>query len=213
MEDESDANVGLGREAIRGVSDEFPGHGGSIIGDAGKIGVRVRHLGQTEIGKERGVRTKLDIQFGRALGGDGLAEGLDDLASQNRASGGTHSVRMVVGKVVLLGTSESEELMQVLLGQVVQLRSGVGGVVDHGDVDVVKDGVSFLEGHLLIGKFAIKNGRQRVVEILGRVEEITVQRRGVEAVAAGGSFVAVTGFLQPLVILAVGTGRDLTERN
>lgn len=124
---------GLGRAG----GDDLDDHGGGVVADAVELVVGSGQLGEAEEGHEGTVGTELDVEARRRLAVDNGLESGHDLTGEDRASNGTDGLAAVVGEVPLVGRGQVVEVGEGRVGE--EVVRGDGGVVNCGDVDVVKD--------------------------------------------------------------------------
>lgn len=117
--------------------DNLDDHGGGVVADAVELVVGGGQLGEAEEGHEGTVGTELDVEARRRLAVDNGLESGHDLAGEDRAGNGTDGLAAVECEVPLVGGGQVVEVGEGRVGE--EVVRGDGGVVDCGDVDVVKD--------------------------------------------------------------------------
>lgn len=117
--------------------DELEHHGGGVVADAVEVVGGSGQLGQAEEGHEGGVGAELDVELGDGLAVSDALESNHDLAGENGAGNGAGGIAAVIGEVPLVGRGVVIEVGERGFGE--EVVRGDGGVVNCGDVDVVKD--------------------------------------------------------------------------
>lgn len=125
------------RELSGAGGDELEHHGGGVVADAVEIVGGSGQLSKAEEGHEGGVGTKLDVELGNGLAVGDTLESSHDLASENGTRNGADGIAAVIGEVPLMGRGEVIEVRERGFGE--EVVRGDGGVVNCGDIDVVKD--------------------------------------------------------------------------
>ena len=115
--------------------------------------------------------------------------------------------------MVLLVVGQLKQLGVELIRQSLECRILIGGVVDPAHIEVVKDRVGVLEGHLRGRESRVQQRRQRLVEVLGGRQHQVVRVRRVVVVAADSGLLAVTRALQPGGSLVAVAGRRRGDLN
>ena len=137
--DVREGGQGRGRRGRHG-GEELKGQGGGVVRDAGPVRAEGGEVGEAEEGLHLAVGAELDGEErgGRgAVGCDGCVEGGEDLGGEGGAGDGADGVRGVVGEVVFVVVGQGADLEEGVGGE--EGGGGDGGVVDFGDVEVVKD--------------------------------------------------------------------------
>lgn len=117
--------------------DNLDDHGGGVVADAVELVVGSGQLGEAEEGHECTVGTELDVEARCGLTVNNGLESGHDLAGEDRAGNGTDGLAAVEGEVPLVGGGQVVEVGEGRVGE--EVVRGDGGVVDCGDIDVVKD--------------------------------------------------------------------------
>ena len=134
---EPDGNVVGARMWSGGVGDELESHGGGVVDDGSKVSANRSEVGRAEEGGEGAIGAELDVQGRCLLPGNDGAEGVKDLASQDKAGYGADGVGSVVSQVPLVDTGKLIELSKGVAAD--ETSRGDCGIVDLSHIDIIEN--------------------------------------------------------------------------